>query len=173
AGLVSRRRGRAYWSKTVKIEDAPVFPGGVTGPQLIKALREWVAGFPVRPRSESDPRPVGIDLRGGVLLNLIRTDDGFELVVSTAPRRPGKPLTIERFRARAVVIATGFEDRWPDIEVDESAQAIYERYRVVFRYAGNRRGWHLCIRCDGHLHVDRHIAVVGCRAEERRVGKGR
>ena len=67
AGLVSRRRGRAYWSKTVKIEDAPVFPGGVTGPQLIKALREWVAGFPVRPRSESDPRPVGIDLRGGVL----------------------------------------------------------------------------------------------------------
>lgn len=161
AGAVSRRRGRAYWSKTVEIQDAPVFPG-VTGPKLTKALREWAASLPVRPRSEVDPRPCGIELRGGVLLKLIRKEAGFELEVSTAPKREGQPLTIERFQARTVVVATGFEDRWPDIEVDASAEAIYERYRTVFRYAGNRRGWHLCIRCDGHLHVDKHIAVIGC-----------
>src|SRR5690554_2483976 len=48
AGPVSRRRGRAYWSKSVEIEDAPVFPG-VTGPNFAKALREWAESFPVHP----------------------------------------------------------------------------------------------------------------------------
>src|SRR5690606_31828398 len=47
------------------------------------------------------------------------------------------------------------------IEVDETAERMYERYRTVFRYAGNRKGWHVCIRCDGHLHMDRSIAIVG------------
>lgn len=161
AGQVSRRKGRAYWSKSVEIQDAPVFPG-VTGPNLIKALREWTASFPVRPLTPASDRLTGIEYKGGVLLNLIRTPEGFELEVSVRPKKDGEPLTIERLYARTVVIASGFEDGWPDIEIDPSAEALYERYRTVFRYAGNRRGWHLCIRCDGHLHVDRHIAIVGC-----------
>lgn len=161
AGQVSRRRGRAYWSKSVEIQDAPVFPG-ITGPALTKALREWVASFPVQPRTPDDPRLTGIETRGAVLLNLIRTTDGFELQASTRPKKEGQPLSIETFKSRTVVIASGFEDGWPDIDVDASAEAMYERYRTVFRYAGNRKGWHLCIRCDGHLHIDRHIAIVGC-----------
>lgn len=60
-----------------------------------------------------------------------------------------------------MVIASGFEDLWPDIEVDKSARRMYQRYQTVFRYAGNRKGWHVCIRCDGHLHLDRSLAIVG------------
>ena len=42
AGAVSNRRGRAYWSKSVAIAALPVFPGGVTGPNLDKALKAWM-----------------------------------------------------------------------------------------------------------------------------------
>lgn len=70
------------------------------------------------------------------------------------------PPHLERFYARAVVIASGFEDVWPEIEVEAGARRLYQRYRTVFRYAGNRKGWHVCIRCDGHLHVDEHLAVL-------------
>lgn len=160
-GKVSRRRGRAYWSKSVEIEDAPVFPG-VTGPALAKALEAWVQSFPVQDITiGGKQRKTGIEVQGGMVLTLQRTSFGFELEVSTAPKKDDQPLQIEHFHARTVVIASGFEDGWPDIEVDESAKALYERYRTVFRYAGNRKGWHLCIRCDGHLHVDRHLAIVG------------
>lgn len=162
AGEVSRRRGRAYWSKSVEIQDAPVFPG-ITGPNFAKALREWTESFPVRTITLlGKQRLTGIQRQGGVVMQLHRTDEGFRLDVSVSPRREGHPLNIQQFRARTVVVASGFEDRWPDIEVDESVEPLYERYRTVFRYAGNRRGWHLCIRCDGHLHVDKHIAIVGC-----------
>lgn len=162
AGQVSRRRGRAYWSKSVKIQDAPVFPG-VTGPNFAKALREWAASFPVQPFTFSgEERLTGIEVLGGVLLSLTRTQSStFELTVSIGPKRDDEPLAIERYVARTVVIASGFEDGWPEIEIDESVEPIYERYRTVFRYAGNQRGWHLCIRCDGHLHVDKHLAIVG------------
>ena len=38
---------------------------------------------------------------------------------------------------------------------------MYRKYQLVYRYAGNSRGWHLCIRCDGHLHVDERLAILG------------
>lgn len=41
AGKVSQKKGRAYWSKSVAIEDAPVFTG-VTGGNFIKALHKWL-----------------------------------------------------------------------------------------------------------------------------------
>ena len=37
SGKVSFSRGRAYWSKSVEIEDAPVFPG-IIGPHFAKEL---------------------------------------------------------------------------------------------------------------------------------------
>ena len=82
---------------------------------------------------------------------------------STAPAptdAAAKLLMTRRFYARSLVVASGFEDTWPDIEVDESATRLYQRHRTLFRYAGNRRGWHVCIRCDGHLHVNEHLAVL-------------
>ena len=62
---------------------------------------------------------------------------------------------------RTVVVASGFEDGWPEIEINEAADRMYRKYQLVYRYAGNSRGWHLCIRCDGHLHVDERVAIVG------------
>jgi len=161
AGEVSQRKGRAYWSKSVEIQDAPVFTG-VTGPQLIKALRDWIAAHPVREVTVAgQKRLTGIEYRGGMVLELVRKGDLIELVTSVEKLRAERPLVIQRFLARAVVVASGFEDKWPDIEVDESAERLFEKYRMVFRYAGNARGWHVCIRCDGHLHVDQHLAIVG------------
>ncbi|MBI3970390.1 MAG: NAD(P)/FAD-dependent oxidoreductase [Chloroflexi bacterium] len=170
AGPVSHRKGRAYWSKTVEIIDAPAFPG-ISGIKFMKALREWMAARPVRTVSISGrARPAGIELRAGMMLRLTRTaaEPGerapaghlFELEVSTAPLRDEKSPQIERFIGRTVVIASGFDDVWPDIEVEESARRQYRRYASVFRFAGNRKGWHVCIRCDGHLHVDEKLAIL-------------
>ena len=82
--------------------------------------------------------------------------------MSTAmlPRDGAAPPT-ETVRARTVVVASGFEDGWPDIEIEPSAERAYARYGVVFRFAGNHRGWHVCVRCDGHLHTDQELAIVG------------
>lgn len=161
AGAVSQRKGRAYWSKSVEFEDAPVFTG-ITGPKLIRELHAWLRARPVRSQPTGlGLRPVGIELRGGVVTDLESIAGGFLLTVSTAPLKPGVPLSLEEVRARAVVVASGFEDRWPEIELEAGAERMMQRYRTAFRYAGNRRGWHVCIRCDGHLHAGQHLAIVG------------
>lgn len=161
AGPVSQRKGRAYWSKSVEIEDAPVFPG-ITGPKLIKALHDWMGSRPVTEVTiAGERRLTGIDVKPGMVLQLNRFGETLELVTSVDKLKEDEPLTIVKYYARAVVVASGFEDVWPDIEVDESAKRLMEKHRVLFRYAGNAKGWHVCIRCDGHLHLDRHIAIVG------------
>lgn len=159
-GAVSNLKGRAFWSKSVPIEDAPVFPGA-TGPEFIKALRAWVASRPVMEYALGGaPRLAGIDMVGGLVKELRAQGEIFELLVSTLPLKPGLPPTLKTFLSRTVVVASGFDDRWPDIEM-EDGERLLSRYRSVFRYAGNRRGWHVCIRCDGHLHVGGHMALLG------------
>jgi len=161
AGEVSNRKGRAYWSKTVEFEDVPVFPG-ITGPQFIKALHDWIAHHPVREVVlAGERRKVGIEKVGGLLMQLKRDGDLFLLETSTSPLVDGQAKELTLFRARRVIVASGFEDKWPDIELDESATRMFQRYRAVFRYAGNRHGWHVCIRCDGHLHVNEPLALLG------------
>lgn len=161
AGAVSQRKGRSYWSKSVEFEDAPVF-AAITGPKFVRELHAWLRSHPaaVQPTG-SGARPVGIELQPGVVMDVERRGEGFALEVSTGPLgRDGTPPR-RRFLARTVVVAAGFEDRWPDIEVQEQAERMMQRYRTVFRYAGNARGWHVCIRCDGHLHRGQHLAIVG------------
>ena len=168
AGKVSFSRGRAYWSKSVEIEDAPVFPG-IIGPHFAKALMKWMESRPVVDfRLGMGKRKTGIEIRDGMVSKLTRipaakTEDGsiFELEASTASLKKNAPLQVERFRARTVVIASGFDDKWPDIEFQADAERLYKQYATVFRYAGNRKGWHVCIRCDGHLHVNEHLAILG------------
>jgi thioredoxin reductase len=171
AGPISQRKGRAFWSKSVEIQDVPGLPGA-TGPKLAHALLTWMAAQRVHPVTIGGrSRMAGIEHRAGVVLRVQRAVPPagerapagylFRLEASTAPLRPGRPLQIEVARARTLVVASGFEDLWPDIQVDESAERLYQRYRTVLRYAGNRKGWHVCIRCDGHLHVDEHLAIVG------------
>ncbi|HEX2036309.1 MAG TPA: NAD(P)/FAD-dependent oxidoreductase [Chloroflexota bacterium] len=208
AAPISQRKGRAYWSKSVEIQDAPVFER-VTGPRFARALQRWMGAQPVRAVTIGGrERLAGIEYRPGVVLRvrpvppepdeLAPAGHLLELEVSTralptspAPRaRPAHgegdqgaagqgqsagaqappapaappaspaPLHVERFYARTVVVASGFEDVWPDIEVEPGVPRLYQRYRTLFRYAGNRKGWHVCIRCDGHLHVDEHLAIL-------------
>ena len=165
SGKVSFSRGRAYWSKSVEIEDAPVFPG-IIGPQFAKALMKWMESRPVVDfRLGTETRKTGIEIRDGMVTNLTRKPGAspslFELEASTTPLKKNAPLQLERFRARTVVIASGFDDKWPDIEFQADAERLYKQYTTVFRYAGNRKGWHVCIRCDGHLHVNEHLALLG------------
>lgn len=168
AGKVSFSRGRAYWSKSVEIEDAPVFPG-IIGPHFAKALMKWMESRPVVDfRRGTKARQTGIEIRDGMVTHLTRIPDAqtedrriFELAASTAPLKKNAPLQVEHFHARTVVIASGFDDKWPDIEFQADAERLYKQYATVFRYAGNRKGWHVCIRCDGHLHVNEHLAILG------------
>jgi len=162
AGPISRREGRAYWSKSVEFEDVPVFKR-ITGPKFKKALREWMEDRPVREvEIAGERRKYGIEIQGGIVRKLRRNGDLFHLDTCVAREgKDGTPEVLETFTARRVIIASGFEDKWPDIEVDETKERLFDRYRVVFRYAGNRRGWHVCIRCDGHLHVNEPLAIVG------------
>lgn len=169
AGKVSFSRGRAYWSKSVEIEDAPVFPG-IIGPHFAKALMKWMESRPVVDfMLGTKARQTGIEIRDGMVTHLTRIPDDaqtgkasiFELEASTASLKKNAPLQVEHFHARTVVIASGFDDKWPDIEFQADAERLYKQYATVFRYAGNRKGWHVCIRCDGHLHVNEHLAILG------------
>ena len=165
SGKVSFSRGRAYWSKSVEIEDAPVFPG-IIGPQFAKALMKWMESRPVVDfQFGTETRKTGIEIRDGMVTNLTRrlgaSPPLFELEASITPLKKDAQLQLERFRARTVVIASGFDDKWPDIEFQADAERLYKQYATVFRYAGNRKGWHVCIRCDGHLHVNEHLALLG------------
>ena len=161
SGKVSFSRGRAYWSKSVEIEDAPVFPG-IIGPNFAKELMQWMESRPVVDfMIGGENRKTGIDIRDGLVMKLARNGDLFELEVSTKTLKRDTDLAIAHFKSRTVVVAAGFDDKWPDIEFEAGEERLYKQYASVFRYAGNRKGWHVCIRCDGHLHVNEHLALLG------------
>ena len=109
----------------------------------------------------SEKRKTGIDIRDGMVTKLTRNGDLFELEASTRTPKQNTPLEMTSFKSRTVVVAVGFDDKWPDIEFEPDAERLYKQYATVFRYAGNRKGWHVCIRCDGHLHVNEHLALLG------------
>jgi thioredoxin reductase len=144
AGLFSSRRGRAFWSKSVELEDVPVSPG-VTGPALRKQLDAWIEAYPIVDITiAGEERKAGILHQGGVVLNVVRTDDGhFDVETSTAALKAGVDKTVEHFVGRALIVASGFEDVWPDIEVNEEAESEFKRYQIVYRFSGNKRGWHV------------------------------
>ena len=161
SGKVSFSRGRAYWSKSVEIEDAPVFPG-IIGPNFAKELMAWMESRPVTDfMLGEEHRKTGIEIRDGMVTRLMLNNDVFEIEASTKTLKKDNPLQIEHFKSRTVVVASGFDDKWPDIEFQADAERLYKQYATVFRYAGNRKGWHVCIRCDGHLHVNEHLALLG------------
>ena len=67
SGKVSFSRGRAYWSKSVEIEDAPVFPG-IIGPHFAKELMQWMESRPVVDfMLGGEKRKTGIDIRDGLV----------------------------------------------------------------------------------------------------------
>ncbi len=161
SGKVSFSRGRAYWSKSVEIEDAPVFPG-IIGPHFAKELMKWMESRPVTDfMLGEEHRKTGIDVKDGMVTQLTRNNDIFELEASTTALKKDTAPQTGHFKSHTVVVASGFDDKWPDIEFQADAERLYKQYATVFRYAGNRKGWHVCIRCDGHLHVNEHLALLG------------
>lgn len=161
SGKVSFSRGRAYWSKSVEIEDAPVFPG-IIGPNFAKELMKWMESRPVVQFMLGEEHcKTGIEIKDGLVTRLTRNNGIFELEASTKTLKKDTPLQIEHFKSHTVVVASGFDDKWPDIEFQADADRLYKQYATVFRYAGNKKGWHVCIRCDGHLHVNEHLALLG------------
>jgi len=108
---------------------------------------------PVEPQARNNSNQLGV--WGAQRPQRVRTEPG-----AGEPPSLHTFETFETFEARTLVIASGFEDKWPDIDIDESAGRLYQRHRTLFRFAGNRKGWHVCIRCDGHLHVDEQLAVL-------------
>ena len=162
AAPISQRKGRAYWSKSVAFQDVPVF-GAITGPRFVQALREWAEQHPVRTITIGGrQRETGIQYQPAFVRRVTRTPEGpLRIEAATTPLgSDAAPPKTETFLARTLIVASGFEDKWPDIEVNESATRLYQRHSALFRFAGNRKGWHVCIRCDGHLHVDEHLAVL-------------
>ncbi len=155
AGAVSQRKGRAYWAKSVPIEDAPGF-GPITGPKLRQHLHHLLTS-----RASEDLEAPRIALVGGYVLQLGRDGELFRISASLAPLKAGAVQAMGTFWARRAVVASGFEDGWPDVEVEEGKPRMLERHRAAFRYAGNQNGWHLCIRCDGHLHRGGHFVLLG------------
>ena len=156
AGPISHLKGRAFWSKSVQIEDAPVFQG-VIGSHFMRALREWMASRPVREVTIGGRNPAhryrvpSLATCSQLRALAMPSQRSLRWKHRSCRSAPERPIKRTQFRARTVVVASGFDDVWPDIEVNEQAERLYQRYRTVFRFAGNRHGWHVCIRCDGHL----------------------
>ena len=100
SGKVSFSRGRAYWSKSVEIEDAPVFPG-IIGPHFAKELMKWMESRPVVDfMLGSEKRKTGIDIRDGMVAKIIRNGDLFELEASTKTLKQNTSSEMASFKSR-------------------------------------------------------------------------
>lgn len=113
---------RARWIP--ESNNCPGFPQGIAGPALLARMREQAEAF------------------GAV----------FETATVTALRRDGEGFEAEddagrRWRARAVILATGLSDRLPQMEHVEEAVAC-----------GAMR---LCPVCDAYEVTDRDIGIFG------------
>jgi alkyl hydroperoxide reductase subunit F len=96
----------------------------VEGSELMRKFEEQVRQFP-------------IDMKiGGKVMNLSRTDRGFEVKTDKG----------ERYHARAVIIATGKRPRQLDVPGEERLRG---------------RGVTYCAICDGPLFADESVAVIG------------
>lgn len=112
---------RARWIPTS--HNTPGFPHGVHGGELLARLREQAAQF--------GPRPVQERVEG-----LVRTDDVFHLTTASG-----------QARARTVILATGVQDRAPDLP--HLARAVK---RGLIRS---------CPICDGYECAGKSIGVLG------------
>ena len=107
---------------TTDVENYPGFPDGVTGPDMMELFQKQAERFGARVYME-DAVEVDLDVR--------------PFVVATDSRR---------WRADAVVIATGASARWLGLDSETRLQ---------------NRGVSACATCDGALFRGKEMAVVG------------
>ena len=103
--------------------NCPGYPDGIAGPDLLERLRRQGSRY-------------GVDVRGGLVENLVARDGGFVA-----------DLGGETIVARKVLLATGIVDKEP--EMKGLKEAIHE---------GCIR---LCPICDAYDVIDRRLAVYG------------
>ena len=142
-------KGGAFWSKSVQIEDAPRLRGGSSAATSCgRYANGWTAarcakGGNRRPHPAHRYR-VPTRLRAQAPGAQRRADAVLRWKTSVEPLRSERPIKHTPLPGPGtVVVASGFDDVWPDIEVNEQAERLYQRYQTVFRFAGNRRGWHV------------------------------
>lgn len=107
---------------TSDVENFPGFPEGIMGPDLMMRFREQAERFGARIENE-DVTAVDFSKR--------------PLTVSTIDRR---------FEAETVIVATGANARWLDVEGEARLRG---------------RGVSSCATCDGAFFRDKQIVVVG------------
>lgn len=141
------RTGRAYW--VTQMDNVPGYPRGVSGRKLMEDLRAQIA----HAEEVAGRQFVTVEERTQVT-RLARGEDGvFTLEGHRIEGREGVGDAV-RFRARAVVLATGVVDRQPYIG-DESRDMA-----AILPYA-NKGIAKYCILCDGHIMRGKRIAVLG------------
>src|SRR3954452_14859706 len=107
---------------TSDVENYPGYPDGVMGPTMMKDFRDQAARF------------------GAEFV----TDDVTRVDFSERPFRIWVHDT--EYRAESVVIATGAQARWLDIESEHRLQG---------------RGVSACATCDGFFYRGKQVAVIG------------
>lgn len=107
---------------TTAIENFPGFPKGVMGPELVKRMREQAERF-------------GTKFLVGDVKKV------------TLGKRPfGIWLNTKKYLTNTLIIATGADPRWLEVEGEE-------------KYRG--RGVSSCATCDGFFYKDKVVVVVG------------
>lgn len=101
------------------------FPGGIRGPELVA-------------RMAAQAREFGADLLTGEVTGLARLDAGFDATT-----------TIGRFRARAILLATGVTNHRPSMPDALHDAAVSQN---LLRY---------CPVCDGYEVTDQQVGVLG------------
>jgi thioredoxin reductase (NADPH) len=132
---------------TTEVENFPGYPHGVTGPEMMRDLRDQSLRFGVRIMTDNGPETT-----------VQKTDDGFEIVthwqdVKAVDFKSGPLHKItsdagETIEAHSVIIATGARANYLGLESEQ-------------RYMN--RGVSACAVCDGALprFRNRPLAVVG------------
>lgn len=143
------RTGRAFW--VTRMDNIPGYPRGVSGRKLMEDLRAQIANA----EEVAQRKFVTMEERT-LVTRLSRGDDGvYTLEGHRVEGRDGVGETV-RFRARAVVLATGVVDRQPYIGDDASARDM----AAILPYA-NKGIAKYCLLCDGHLVRGKRVAVLG------------
>jgi thioredoxin reductase len=98
--------------------------------------RDGIAPLDLLQIGRDELSPYGIEMRRGLVTDVVRSGDGFDVIIGPA----------ERVRAHSVLLATGIRDELPQVP------GLAECYGTTV---------HHCPYCDGWEHREKALAVIG------------